>query len=263
MVQNQANGRRIALVLGASGDIGAATALELGDAGLDLVLSGRRRERLMEVAERVAIRTGAVVHVVAADLTNEQAAPEIVAEAVGRFGRLDVLVSTAGEFRQGTLLDLTSADWTDGFAAMFFGAVRMVKTAWPYLVESHGHVVLVSGVFAIRPRTGSTLASAIAAALLNFSKSAAELGLRDGVSVNAVLPGRVSGRRLDEVLVRFSQSEGINLADAPEAYARYLGVERVARPEEIGKLIAFLASDAGSYIRGASVVIDGGATRAL
>jgi 3-oxoacyl-[acyl-carrier protein] reductase len=255
--------RRVALVLGGNGDIGSAAAMALAKTGCDLAIIGRRQESLETLAREIAERTGVTVLPVAVDVRHEDAAERVVGMVLQKLGRLDVLVSAAGEFKQGSLLDLSPEDWTNGFAAMFFGAVRFVKAAWPHLMERQGHVVLVTGIFATRPRATAALASAIAAALLNFSKSAAEQGMRDGVTVNAVLPGPVAGRRFDKQIERFAAAQGLGLAEAAQAYARTLGVDRASKPEEIAQAIAFLVSDTNTHIRGASVVVDGGLTRSL
>jgi len=254
--------RRVALILGA-GDIGSATAWELARGELDLVLVDCRRERLKEVADAIDRETGRCPHIAVADLKQEQAGPAVVAEAINHFGQLDVMVTAAAQTRDGTILDLSLADWTDGFAAMFFGAVNVVRAAWPHLAAARGHLVMISGIAAIRPRAESALPSVLAAAVLNFTKLAAELGMRDGVSVNSVLPGPVAGRRIQERYEAAARERGISVKEVAAAHVRALGVERLTRPDEIAKLIAFLTSEAAGQIRGASLVIDGGLLRAL
>jgi len=252
--------RRAALVLGATGDIGGAIARKLAADGIDVVLSGRHAGRLHALAATIE---GAEARAIAADLSEQGAARNLADQAAMAFGRLDILVTAAAQFRQGTVLDLSADDWAEGFAAMFFGAVEAVRTAWPHLAAARGQIVLVSGVFAIRPAARSVLPSAIAAALLNFAKSTAELGLRDGVAVNCVLPGPVSGRRLDEQLVRFAAARGLEPADAAAAYAAQFGIDRLGDPDDIANAVLFLVSAEAAQIRGASLVIDGGITRAV
>ncbi|MDB5557604.1 MAG: short chain dehydrogenase [Enterovirga sp.] len=252
--------RRVALVLGATGDIGGAVARALAGDGVDIVLSGRDTAGLHALAATIE---GSSVLPLSADLTEDGAAAKLVADAAAAFGRIDILVTAAAQFRPGTMLDLSATDWTEGFAAMFFGAVQAVQAAWPHLAATRGHAILVSGVFAIRPSARSALPSAIAAALLNFAKSSAELGLRDGVSVNCVLPGPVAGRRLDEQLVRFGAARGLDPVAAAQAYAAQFGIDRIGAPADVAKAVRFLVSEDAAQIRGASLVIDGGITRAM
>lgn len=254
---------RAALVLGASGDIGAATAFELARGGADVALAGRSAETLKRLAKAMQDETGRRVVACPGDLSDPATPSMIVDRTVDQLGRLDILVTSAAQFRQGDVLQLSPEDWTDGFAAMFFGAVAAVKAAWPHLAAARGHIVMVSGVFAIRPSARAALPSAIAAAVQNFAKSTAELGLPQGISVNCVLPGPIDGRRLDEQLSRFAAERGLSRELALQAYAERFGIERIGRPEDVAKLIGFLTDPANGYLRGASVVIDGGISRAV
>ncbi|MDB5683720.1 MAG: short chain dehydrogenase [Sphingomonas bacterium] len=252
--------QRVALILGASGDIGAAIAWALAKDGVKVALAGRDGERLEELARSIGNDSARAF---AGDLQYEGEAAKLVQDTIAYFGRLDILVTAAAQFRQGTLVDLSPADWREGFAAMFFGAVQAVQAAWSELSVQRGHVILVSGVFAIRPAARSALPSAIAAALLNFAKSTAELGLKDGISVNCILPGPVAGRRLDEQLRRFASAKGLPPSEAALAYAAQLGIDRIGKPEDVGHAVRFLVSADAQQICGASLVIDGGITRAM
>jgi len=261
--QVSADPARTALVLGGSGDIGAAVAARLATDGYDILLAGRSTERLDGVARRITQATGRRVWPLACDLRVRGGGRSLVEGAVEKAGRIDVLACCAGEFRRGDLLALEEEDWEAGFGAMFFGAVKAVRAAWPHLRESQGSVVMIAGVFAYKPPAHGALPGALAAAVLNFTKSAAELGLRDGVRVNCVLPGPIAGRRLDENLTRLMAERGLSHADALAAYAKQLGIARVGTPEDVASAIAFLVSPSATFIRGASLVLDGGGLRML
>ena len=255
MSETESGGRRVALVLGGSGDIGRATAVRLAADGVEIALTARSKSALDKVASSIV---GDRIGAYPCDLTQASDVEQLVRDVVRDFGRLDILVASAGSFGHGDFLTLKPSDWTDGFAAMFFGTVNAVTQAWPHLVATRGHVVTVSGLFAVQPSARGALPSAIAGALLNFTKTTAEIGLRDGVSVNSVLPGPTEGRRLRENLRAHPDYQGLDEEAFFRAYAKRFGIERLGKPEDVAELIAFLTSDKARHIRGASIVLDGG-----
>lgn len=258
MTQKASDERRVALVLGGSGDIGRAVAQRLAADGVAIALAGRSQTALAEAA---SVIPGARTY--AGDLAQPAAADKLVGDVVRDFGRLDIVVGSAGAFRHGEFLSLTPADWTEGFAAMFFGTVNVVTQAWPHLVAARGHLVTVTGLFAVQPSARGPLPSAIAGALLNFTKTTAEIGVRDGVSVNSVLPGPTEGNRQRESLRARAEYQGLDDDAMFKAYAKRFGIERLAKPEDVAELVAYLTSDKGRHIQGASIVIDGGFSRLI
>jgi len=255
--------KKVALVLGGSGDIGAAVAMRLATDGYDILLSGRSAEKLRVTAAHIERASSRRVWPLAHDLREPDAADALVKDAIAAAGRIDVLACCAGEFKRGDLLTLSADDWQAGFGAMFFGAVNAVRASWPHLKKVRGRVVMIAGVFAYKPPAAGALPGALAAAVLNFTKSSGELGLRDGIAVNCVLPGPIAGRRLDENLTRLMASRGLSHDEALDAYAKQLGIERVGTPEDVAEAVAFLVSPKADFVRGASLVVDGGSLRAL
>jgi 3-oxoacyl-[acyl-carrier protein] reductase len=243
--------------LGGSGDIGMGVAAKFAARGDVVALAGRDGARLDAVAARIGNGAIGCSH----DLRDPAEAQALVDEVVAKLGRLDVLVGVAGQFKRGDLTQVTPKDWQDGFAMMFFGMVYAVTAAWPHLKASRGHVVLTSGVFAHQPPATGSIPGALAGAVHNFSKSTAELGLKDGVTVNCILPGPIAGRRMDENLVKFAAERGLDREAALAAYAERFGIERVGKPEDVAEVVAFLTSPGAAFVKGASIVIDGGVTR--
>ena len=258
MNEPESGERRVALVLGGSGDIGRATASRLANDGMGVALAARPSAALDEAAASIARARS-----YACDLARPADAERLIAEVIRDFGRLDVLVAAAGAFRHGDFLSLKPEDWTDGFAAMFFGTVNVVTQAWPYLAAAKGHLVTVTGLFGVQPSARGALPSAIAGALLNFTKTTAEIGLRDGVSVNSVLPGPTQGRRQRDNLRTRPEYSGLDDEALFQAYAARFGIDRLAKPEDVADLVAYLVSDKGGHIRGASIVVDGGFSRLI
>ena len=198
-----------------------------------------------------------------ADLRERDAAQRVVDAALQRFGRIDVLVNNAGATPRGDFLAFSDADWDDGFALKFFGAMRLCRAAWPALVESRGCIVNIAG---IGGRTGNAefaIGGSVNAALLNLTKALADRGVRDGVRVNAVNPSAIATERTQLRVDRLAAERGIAPQQAADELARQLRVARFGTPREIARVVAFLASEAASYMQGAIVDVDGGQTRTL
>jgi 3-oxoacyl-[acyl-carrier protein] reductase len=249
--------------LGGSGDIGRAVAGRLAADGADIVLAARSQTALDDVATSIRAACDARVLTHACDLSEPAAAVKLIDRTFAEFGRLDMMIAAAGAFKHGDFLSLKPADWTDGFAAMFFGTVHAVTAAWPHLVAARGHLVTVTGLFAVQPSARGALPSAIAGALLNFTKTTAEIGLRDGVSVNSVLPGPTEGHRQRENLRARPEYQGLDDEALFRTYAKRFGIDRLARPEDVAELVTYLTSDKAHHIQGASIVLDGGFSRLI
>ena len=254
----QLNGK-VAIVTGASRGIGRSIARVLATEGVRLVLVARSKDQLEEVAVSCPVDT--LVQV--ADLREPEAPAAVVAAAVAHFGQIDLLVNNAGATKRGDFLDLSDADWSDGFALKFFGAMRLSRAAWPHLQERRGAIVNIVGVGG---RTGSaefTIGGSVNAALLNLTKSLADRGIRDGVRVNAINPGAILTERLQGRVRSYAAEQGIEEEAAPDRMAQSLGVARFGEPEEIARAVAFLASPLAGYCQGSIVDVDGGQTRTL
>jgi NAD(P)-dependent dehydrogenase (short-subunit alcohol dehydrogenase family) len=183
--------------------------------------------------------------------------------AVGAFGRLDILVNNAGATRRADFFALSEDDWQDGFALKFHGYVRATRRAWPYLRKSRGCIVNIVGIGSRAGSAEFTIGGSVNVAILNFTKAMATIGVKEGVRVNAINPGLVETERFGRNIERVSREHGFNREQAIAFLLSSYGTTRVGRPEEIGWLTAYLASERSDFIQGCVIDIDGGATRSL
>jgi 3-oxoacyl-[acyl-carrier protein] reductase len=172
-------------------------------------------------------------------------------------------VNNAGATKRGPFEELTEADWQDGFALKFFGAVRLTRCAWQHLRARHGCVVHIAGAGGRTPGAQFSIGGSVNAALLSFTKALADQGVTDGVQVNCVNPGPVRTARLETRITAMAAAENITREAALEAFIVREKITRVAEPEEIAALVGFIAGPNGRSLHGALIDIDGGTTRTI
>ena len=258
-------GGKTALVTGASRGIGASIAQELAREGVRVCLAARDKAKLDEVSSSIAAISGSNrTTVIAGDLRDPAAVNAAVDAAVGAFGRLDILVNNAGATKRADFFTLTEEDWQDGFALKFHGYVRATRAAWPHLCESKGCIINIVGVGSRAGSAEFTIGGSVNVALLNFTKAIADIGIKHGVRVNAINPGLVETERFGRNLARVTRDHGFTTREQAIAFLLSShGTTRAGRPEEIGWLTAYLASEKSDFIQGCVIDIDGGATRSL
>lgn len=253
---------KISIVTGASRGIGRAIAVRLAAAGSSVVLCARD-QALLDAAALEIRAAGGVAETIASDLRLPESARQIVDFAMRRFGRVDLVVNNAGATKRGEFLELTDEDFADGFALKFFGAVRLTRAAWPHLKANSGSVVFISGVGGRTPGAQFTIGGSVNAALLSLTKALADLGLRDGVQVNAVNPGTIRTARYTSRLHALAKERGLDPEAAEREYVRNGGIARIGEPQDIAALVAFIAGPDGKMLHGALIDIDAGATKTI
>jgi NAD(P)-dependent dehydrogenase (short-subunit alcohol dehydrogenase family) len=253
---------KIAIVSGGNRGIGRAIALRLAREGAGVVVAARD-EGLLNSAVKEIEAFGSRGLAVACDLRLPESAAKVVDAAVGKFGRLDILVNNAGATKRGDFLALTDDDFLDGFALKYFGAVRLTRAAWPHLKKSSGAMVNIVGAGGRTPGAQFTIGGSVNAAMLSFSKAMADLGIRDGVQVNAINPGPVRTARFETRLKATAAEHGVDLKEAEAIFCREQDIARVGEPEDIAALVAFLLSPNGRLLQGSMIDADGGGTKTL
>jgi NAD(P)-dependent dehydrogenase (short-subunit alcohol dehydrogenase family) len=253
---------KIAIVTGASRGIGRAIAVKLAREGAQVMLTARN-EALLETAAAEIVQAGGHAEFRSFDLREPAAAAHLVEATLQGFGALDIVINNAGATKRGEFLTLTEEDWTDGFALKFFGAVRLTRAAWPFLKEHQGSVMFIAGIGGRTPGAEFSIGGSVNAALLSLTKALADLGVRDGVQVNAVNPGRVKTERLQKRIEARAKELGIGFENAAEEMIQSAGITRFGEPEEVAELVAFIVSSKGRWLHGSLIDQDGGETKAI
>ena len=254
---------KVAVITGGSRGIGRAVATALAGSGAQTVLAARSEENLKRTAGEIAASGAPAPEIVAGDLGTHEACQAVFGAVSQSAGRCDILVNCAGATRAGNFLDQPDEQWLDGFALKFFGAVRMTRLFWPLLSESGGNVVNIIGGMARTPNPGNLVGSTVNAAFASFSKGLATHGIRDGVRVNAIHPGRTETDRNAELLQQQAEAEGKSVEEVAGEAAKKAGIRRLGQPGDIAATALFLVSPEAGHIQGATIQVDGGATKGL
>ena len=254
---------KIALITGGSKGIGRACAERLAQEGCDVLIVARTASDLEQSAAALRETSGRRVEICATDLRSAQGCEAAVGALKHAYGRLDILVNNAGATQSGDFFKLDDAVWEDGFALKFYSYVRLSRALWPLLKEAGGSVVNVIGAASKTPTANFMIGGAVNAAITNFTKALAELGLKDGVAVKAVHPGMTVTGRLETLLNQRAAAEGLSRAEYERQELARAGLRRYSEPADIAALVAFLAAPLAQQLHGVDVFIDGGATRTI
>ena len=247
---------RAALVTGGSKGIGLAIATQFAASGADVALVARGREALAAAA--TGIREGGAggrVVTIAADVGKADEVSRAFAEAQAVLGKIDIVVSNAGISRHGAFADITDAMWQDDLDLKLFAAIRFARLAFPGMRERRwGRIINVLNIGAKAPRAGSAPTSVSRAAGMALTKVLAGEGAAHNVLVNALLVGTIAS----DQWARAAEKAGIPLEEQLGRMGKDVPMGRVGRAEEFANIACFLASDAGSYITGTAINVDGG-----
>ena len=252
----------VTIVTGASQGIGRATAIRLARDFGAVVLVARSEDKLQDTAREVAA-AGTRARVVAADLSEDRAAADVVARTLAAFGRIDALVNIAGAVPQVDVLEMTDLQWDQGLALKLHGARRLTVQAWPALQAARGCVVFTSGNSALFPKAGYAAVGTVNAAIVALAKAFADKGSTCGVRANSVLPGPVMTDRRRSYLAHWAPAHGLSVEEATLRFPQEAGIARYGEPQEIAELMAFLVSPAAKWITGSALRMDGGEVKAV
>jgi 3-oxoacyl-[acyl-carrier protein] reductase len=247
---------RVCVVTGSTGGIGLETARLLAEEGARVVVTGRDAARV----ERARTGVGAALGVVA-DLSEPEPPASLIQQARDEVGPVDVLVNNVGVAYQLPFDEVSDAQWDEMWTLNVMSYVRAIRAVLPIMRERGGVIVNVSSTAGKRPSTAMPNYSVTKAAVLSLSRLVADLYAADGIRCNAVTPGPTAteawlgeGGLADQQAARSGKTKD----EVLEAVGKGRPLGRLARPDEIAAVIAFLCSDRASYVTGAAWSADGG-----
>lgn len=252
---------RVAMVAASSKGIGRAAATSLLAEGCRVSICARTPEQLESAREEMAAAAPITeVFGTPCDVTRKEHLEAWHAETVARFGPVDILVTNTGGPPAGRFLQLTEEEWSEGIEGVLLNVIRLSRLVIPSMRERRwGRIVHLTSLAAKQPVDLLTVSSTLRAGLSALTKTMSNEFSRDGVLVNAVMPGHVMTARQTELNEIRSREEGVSLEQYSGRVAATIPIGRHGRAEEIGDVVAFLASERASYVTGATIQVDGGA----
>jgi 3-oxoacyl-[acyl-carrier protein] reductase len=257
---------RVAIVLAASRGLGKATAVSLAQEGAHVVICSRQKNRLEDAANtiRSSAQSGVEVVPVVADLAKAGRVERVVAAAIRRFGRIDILVTNAGGPPVASFEDVGDRVWQKGFELNLLSTIRAIRAVLPHMRRRHwGRIVNITSVVARQPAEDLVLSSTVRPGVIGLAKVLANTYARDGILVNNVAPGYILTDRQKEIFAARGKGFGMSKQQYFEEVARWIPVGRLGTPEELADVIVFLCSERAGYVNGVTIGVDGGFAKGL
>jgi 3-oxoacyl-[acyl-carrier protein] reductase len=255
---------RPALVAAASRGLGKASAMALAAEGAAVAICGRDADSLERARGDIASTTGATVAAVPADVSREEDARRFVREGAEALGGCQILVANAGGPPTGRFEDFSDEDFRRALDLLFFSALRMAREAIPHMRRAgYGRIVIVSSLAVKQPIPNLMLSNSVRAGVIAWARTLADEVAADGITVNAVLPGRILTDRVVSLLQDEAGREGRDVEEHKAAAEKAIPLGRFGEPRDLGDLVAFLCSERASYLTGCAIQVDGGLYRGL
>jgi NAD(P)-dependent dehydrogenase (short-subunit alcohol dehydrogenase family) len=250
-----------ALVTAGSSGLGLASAEALAAAGANVAVCGVTPEHVDSARETLVATGDGDVLAVEADITDAGAVEGFVDDTVEAFGGLDHVVTSAGGPPSGPFLDMDDGDWYDAYDLLVMSVVRTTRAAYPHLADGGGSIVNVTSRSVKEVIGGLVLSNSVRRAVIGLMKTQADEFAPD-VRVNAVLPGAHETARIEELVEQAVERGEYDSYEAGLAdWSAGVPLERVGEPSELGETVAWLCSDAASYVTGTAIPVDGGSMR--
>ena len=254
---------RVAIVGGSSSGMGMAIALALAREGTSITICARNEASLRKAELEVA-RTSSQHHVLAipADLASSDDIRRVVRGTFNRFGRLDIAVNNLVGPVPEKSFELEDEEWHDDVERHFMSVVRMSREVVPYMKQQQwGRIINRLSMSALMPSHALGGSSSTRMAVVGYTRMLATELAPFNITVNNVLPGSILTDRLTAIYEARADAQNQPAQEIDMEAKKGIPMGRLGKPEEIGDLVAFLASERASYLTGASIPLDGGATQ--
>ncbi len=252
---------KVALVLASSKGLGKASAMALAAEGANVVIGARDKEELEKTAAEIYTKTKSKIIAIQVDVSKINEVEKFVQQAADEFGKIDILVNNAGGPPFGKFESFDDAAWQSAFELTLLSTIRFCRLAVPHMRKTgSGRIINITSLSVKTYLENSVLSTSIRMGVVGMAKMLSnELGV-DNITVNNIAPGMILTNRMKETMFK-NMPAGKSEKDVLNDRAKDIPLKRIGRPEELGALVAFLASPLAGYITGTTIQIDGGAVK--
>lgn len=256
---------KTAAVAAASQGLGWACATELAREGARVAICSRDRGRVDAAAARLREAVAGVeVHGFVADVSVRTDCEQFVADTVSTLGAIDILVTNTGGPVPGSLDQVGPDDFDDGYGSTLMSAINMMRTAVPHMRRAGwGRIINILSMTVKQPKIDLLVSNTMRPAILGFAKSISNELASAGITVNNVAPGYTRTERLDELAGHLSAKLNKDEKEIFADWERSIPAQRLGKPEELGAVVAFLASERAGFVTGVTIQVDGGSVQGL
>ncbi|HEV2390017.1 MAG TPA: SDR family oxidoreductase [Nitrososphaerales archaeon] len=249
---------KVALVTASSKGIGLGTAKVLAGEGMKVAISSRSEANLKEAREQIT-SGGTDVLAVAADMTVREDLERLVETVSNELGGVDVLVYNTGPPKPGTFGELTYADWEEATRLLLLSGVTLTQAVLPHMKsKGWGRLIYITSLTLRQPAGNLVLSNTVRLGIAGLSKSLSKELAPHGITSNTIVQGYVRTDRTLHLAEDRASKTGMSVDEAFKEMAKSIPLGRYAEPEEVGSLVAFIASEKGAYLNGGAFTIDGG-----
>lgn len=255
---------KVAAIAASSQGLGFAAARALAAEGARVGICSRSCDNIDKAAARLRADTGAEVLAWVGDLSNRDDAAGFVEAVAKHYGGLHVLVTNAGGPPPGGFDNVGREQLERAFHLTMESTVTMIETAVPYMRRGEwGRIVNILSITVKQPETNLLMSNTMRAGLVGYTKSVSQELAKENILINNVAPGYTATERLNELAEDLARKDKVS---AKEIYARWhskIPMGRLGKPEELGAVVTFLASEQASYVTGVTLQVDGGFVQGL
>ena len=250
---------KVAIVSAASRGLGFASAKALAEEGCNVVIFSKNEENIKRAAEEIKKTAKGDAIPVVADLYDSSTMDKVFKTAIDHFGTVHILVTNAAPPPPGYLKDISDETWRAEFEQIFLSATRLIKLVLPKMEEQNwGRIINILSITVKQPIDYLTLSNALRLGLAGLTKTISLQITGKNITINNIAPGYIFTDRVKSLLERTAKNTNKTFEEALQEIVKEIPLRRIGKPEELGNLVAFLASEKASYINGVTIPIDGG-----